>query len=129
MATVQYLKSKVREYNQLNSNNPIALIDQVHYISKKIDKKECLVFNPVINSQIERFKNIENTRKFFSFQNQSMIIDLLKSNFVLNVDNDNQKECVDIKRTYPDWINDSGNLVLAKLNGTNIVQIPDIIKL
>ena len=36
-------------------------------ISKKIDEKECLVFNPVINSQIERFKNIENTRKFFSF--------------------------------------------------------------
>lgn len=122
---VQYLKSKVREYNQLHRNNPIELIDQVHYI----DKKGKLVFNPVIDNQIKRFKNIENTREFFSFQNQSMIIDLLKSNFVLNVDNDNQKECVYIKRTYPDWINDSGNLVLAKLNGTNIVQIPDIIKL
>ena len=35
MAPVQYLKSKVREYNQLHRNNPIELIDQVHYISKK----------------------------------------------------------------------------------------------
>ena len=125
MSPVQYLKSKVREYNQLHRNNPIELIDQVHYI----DKKGKLVFNPVIDNQIKRFKNIENTREFFSFQNQSMIIDLLKSNFVLNVDNDNQKECVYIKRTYPDWINDSGNLVLAKINGENIVQITDIIKL
>ena len=89
---------------------------------KKINKKECLVFNPVIDNQIKRFKNIENTREFFSFQNYSMIIDLLKSNFVLNVDNDNQKECVYIKRTYPDWINDSGNLVLAKLKDNPISE-------
>lgn len=125
LTPVQYVKAKVREYNQLHRNNPIELIDQVHFINDKGKLK----FNPVIDSQIERFKNLEKTQQFFRFQNTSMIIDLLKSNFTLNVGNENQKECVFIKRNYPKWVNASGNLILAKLNGVNITQITDIIKL
>ena len=147
---VSFIKNVTLEYNKRNRLHPIKLIDWVHYeIGKqKINNAEynILQSNQVLLAQIVRF-NPEYTKQinpqllelypsssqFWNIKNSEILKDLIKSRFILNTSNVNQPELKYLRNNYPEWINQSGNLILAKLNidgnVVNIVSETDLIKI
>ena len=108
----------VVEYNKLNPNNPIRLIDQVHYI---VDKKTGRVrFNNTIQALRRRFSSQEDTDSFFAVKSTEVLKSALDSGFTINLYGkaslDNQAEVVYLREKHPDWINRSGQMVIAKAN-------------
>lgn len=143
---LDYLINKVNESSK-NLDKPLRFIDQVHY--RKTNKGD-LYFNQVILAQIARFQpevlstefdfTIDEVKSFpsgelFWLQKKAQVLtDLLKENFKLNTTNTKQPELAWIRSKYSNeqaalnWIDASGNLILAKINGRPITSTRDFIK-
>lgn len=139
---VDFIKSMVLEYNKTNRLHPLELVDQVHYKNNKGN----LAINKSIIAQIARFKPesyiFQNNAKYLEYptaeqfwnkKKAEVIKSLLKSDFKINTTDSSQIEIKYIQEHYPEWINKSGNFILAKanINGTlvNISSKLDFIKL
>lgn len=74
-STLQYVNDLVTKYNNENPNNPIVLIDQVHYVS---DKKGNLLVNESLLENVARFKDSTKLSDFLMEQNTEVVKQLLK---------------------------------------------------
>lgn len=120
----EFIKHFVLEYNQSHRLQPIELIDQVHYKSNKGN----LGINQAFISQIARFNpqfllNIDpsfdltkypTSYQFWATKKAEMLKGLLKSKFRVNTTSTKQVELQHIRDNYSDWINYSGDMILAK---------------
>ena len=104
------------EYNKLHTQNPIRLIDQIHYVVDGNHIKR----NNTIQSLINRFTDEQNTKEFFDLKNTEVLKSALDSGFIVNLYGnttlDNQPEVNYLRENYKEWINKSGQMVLAKVD-------------
>ena len=129
-----FLFDKVKEYNTKNPTNPIRLIDQIHYIS---DKNGNITFNNTIKDLMNRFSDPVKTQEFFKLKNTEILKSAIDSGFCIdlfgNSNLNNQPEINYLRENYKDWINDSGQMVLAKVNIDgeiyNVTTKTDLLKL
>lgn len=138
---VDFIKNMTLEYNRYHRLKPLALIDQVHYKNAKGN----LGINQTIIAQIARFnpdhemfkvdpellKKFPTAIMFWNNKKKELLQSLLDDGFEIDT-NSEQKELKYIKDNYPDWINESGKLILAKtkVNGisVNLTSKLDLIK-
>lgn len=134
-----FIKKITLEYNKTHRLNPLEIIDQVHYRNNKGQ----LSINDAFISQIARFKptflknigpnfNIDaypTSTQFWTIKKAEVLKSLLKSKFKVNTTGKKSLELTEIRRQYPQWINSSGDMILAKLNGKNITSNKDLIAL
>lgn len=106
-------------YNLANRDNPLEFVDNVHYINKK----GLLSSNEVILAQLDRWKN---SSKFWAYTNYSIAKQLLKRNFRVNTTNTKQPELKWLREHYDNWIDKSGNLIIAKAYSQNITSPEDL---
>lgn len=131
ISTAQFLSDACVEYNKLEPSNPLMLIDQVHFVTKK---DGTIATNLSFLANIYRFtdkypfpnSNLLDVDDFWKFQNFQLLKDLLKNNFKVDLTNQDQKELIGLKNNYPDWISDSGNMILAKSDFGNIISMSDL---
>lgn len=105
------------EYNKKFPNNPIRLIDQIHYITDK--KTGNIKVNNTITSLRNRFSNDFNTKEFFDLKNTEILKSILDSGFeVMLYGNDSLDKQPEITylRNYKNWSNDSGQMIIGKIN-------------
>lgn len=138
---VEFIKNQLLKYNSIHRLHPLELIDQVHY--KNNDGN--LAINFAIIAQIARFKpnssifQGNNTQtlypssaEFWEKKKTEILKSLLKSQFKVNTSDNSQPELKYLQDNYKKWINDSGNLILAKaeIDGKiiDIVSRKDLIK-
>ena len=134
---VDWVKLKTLEYNKQHRLQPLELIDQVHYKGKT-----SLSVNDTISAQLFRFKptsqlftnysnwyfnqygiapSFGNTSKyitsqaFWNLKKVEVLRGLIKNNVQINTINSNQIEGQYLKDNYKDWINDSGDLIFARV--------------
>lgn len=131
-----FVKYFTRVYNSSHRLSPITLIDQVHFKSIKGN----LAFNQVILAQIARFspeyfknnqellKQFPSSEEFWAIKKKQIVKTLLEEQVQINTSS-NQPELEYIRKNYPQWVNESGDLILAKVNGKNITSQRDLIKL
>lgn len=104
------------KYNKYNPTKPIRIIDQIHYI--KAGKH--ITFNNTIRDLKNRFSDVTATQEFFKLKNSEVLKSALDSEFVINLygnsNLDNQPEVSYLREHYGNWINDSGQMVLARVN-------------
>lgn len=126
---IEFLKKVTADYNNTNRLNPIELIDQIHF--KQNSKMEgYLANNKILINQIAIFNrgylegitdpnfNINDyttSEQFWSLQSKELLQSLIKSNFKVNTTGTEQSELVYLRDNYPDWINQSGDMILAKV--------------
>lgn len=127
-----FIKTFTLEYNRTHRLHPLEIIDQVHY--KNVKGK--LGINKAFISQIARFnpqflRNIDpnfdltaypTSQQFWATKKAEMLKGLLKSKFRVNITAATQPELMYIDSAYPNWINYSGDMILAKavINGQEI---------
>lgn len=147
-----FIKNMVLEYNKTNRLNPLELIDQVHF---KQDKQGNLSINEAILAQVARFKpqsilfsnrldllnKYPTSQYFWKSKKVEVLKSLLTSKLVLNTSNTVQAENNYLRqwnseqkqKTGVNWINSSGNIILAKMpygdSFINISSSIDFIKL
>lgn len=135
---VEFIKAFTLAYNKSHRLHPLELVDQVHYkVTKNKQNKPQLSINKAIIAQIARFKpesyifqgntkllEYPTSRQFWDSKKADILKGLLKSDFKINVtqadiksDNGKNKypELRYIKDNYKDWINTSGDVVLARV--------------
>ena len=138
---VELIKYFVLKYNNSHRLHPLELIDQVHYKSNKgrLGINESIIaqiarFNPSFISNINPnlLQKYPSAAEFWTNKKADIVKTLLKSNFVINTTNQNQPELKFIRDNIPNWINSSGNVILAKVNvdgkWINITSARDLIK-
>lgn len=150
-----FIKEATLRYNQYHRLNPLTFIDQTHFQSKEqsitvnneiIKVKGSLAANQVLISQIARYnpsylqdRGIDPTlypdeKTFWGFKHKEILKSLIKSRFVVNTtgNKQNQKELEYLRKHYGSWINESGNVILAKVKkGSrtfNITSSRDLIR-
>lgn len=106
----------VLNYNTANPNNPIHLIDQVHYIKNGNDVQ----YNNTIKASIQRYENPERFQRFIARKEADLLKSLVDENVVINlydIDEETPKKWLIDK--YPDWIGkkeyNNGRMTLAKI--------------
>ena len=123
---VDLVKRLVLNYNETNRLHPLELIDQVHYKNNK----GLLTANRVFIAQIARFKPkylrdldqiypvdaFVNQNKFWTAKKAEVLKSLIKAKFSINTTRTQQVELLEFRRKYPEWIDCSGNIILAKVN-------------
>lgn len=123
---VALVKQLVLNYNESNRLHPLELIDQVHYK----DNKGQLTANRVFIAQIARFKPkylrdldpiypvdaFVNQTKFWTAKKAEVLKSLIKAKFSINTTRSKQVELLEFRKKYPEWIDKSGNIILAKVN-------------
>lgn len=133
---VQFIKYFTLQYNKSHRLHPLELIDQVHFISSKGN----LGVNHTLFSQIARFNpqflqsinpnllsKYPTSKQFWAIKKSEVLKNLLKANFVINTTDHSQLELKYIRENYPSWIDQSGNVILAKINRENITSSKDLI--
>lgn len=130
-----FLKAQVSEYNKYNRLNPLEFFDNIHYGSG--GKNFC---NPliaqIIRFQPEYFSNLlkehpdlpkdkiiksipiadyPNVYAFFEIKEREMVKSLLDSNFSVDLTR-NSVENKYLKEKYPNWVEKSGKMILAKID-------------
>ena len=104
------------QYNTKNPTKPIRLIDQVHFIKSGSH----ITFNKTTKDLMERFSDANKTKEFFNLKSTEVLKSALDSEFVINLYGnsslDNQPEVNYLRDNYGNWINNSGQMVLAKIN-------------
>ena len=139
----EFVKYFTLEYNKQHRLSPLTIIDQVHYKNSKGN----LGINQAIIAQIARFdpenqifqkdpellRKYPTSKQFWTSKKAEVLKALLKNEFKINTSNINQPELKYIRDNYKGWINQSGDLILAKanINGqlVNITSARDLIRL
>ena len=137
-----FIKYFVLQYNSTHRLHPLEIIDQVHCKSNKgnLGINETILaqiarFNPQFISQIkpELLQKYPTSRQFWTVKKAEVLKTLIKSDFSINTSNINQPELKYLRDNFPTWINQSGNLILAKatINGklVDITSARDIIRI
>ena len=148
LAASEVIYNLTSEYNKNNPTKPIRLVDQVHFIAN--DKKGIVSFNNTIKDLNLRFRDNANTKSFFNLKSTEILKSALDSNFAINIygsaNLDNQPELNylrngewvrkysgNINEQHKDWINDAGQMVLAKITidgkDYNVSNKTDILKI
>ena len=145
---VAFVKHFTLEYNKTHRLHPLEIIDQVHYKNVKGN----LAINQAFIAQIARFQprflldqgykipeEYPTCGQFFYLKKLDVLKGLIKSNFRVNTTRTSQKELQYIRENYPSWINDSGDMILAKyqevdedgivVSSQNITSKRDLIRL
>lgn len=105
---LQYVNDLVTEHNNNNPQNPIILIDQVHYVA---DKNGNLNANLSFLENVERFKNLRKLRSFLYLQNIETVKSLIKDGLDIAVEDIPELE----KRIGENWIDKrTGKVIFAK---------------
>ncbi len=119
---VEFVKYFVKEYNKEHRLNPIELVDQIHFkdsngnlTSNKSFIAQLVRYNPNRFSEINEKYNFPSSDQFWNIKKAEVLKDLLKSNFKINTLNTTQEELLYIKEKYPNWIDNSGNMILGKV--------------
>ena len=139
---VDFIKHFTLQFNQSTRLHPLSIIDQVHYKAVKENGLKVLRLNQAFIAQIARFQprflldlkpDIDlsaypTSKQFFYLKKLDVLKGLIKSNFKINTTGTEQKELQYIRKTYPDWVNSSGDVVLAKYreideNGNSTITI------
>lgn len=149
----EFIRNVTLRHNQLHFLDPIVLIDQTHFKvqdqtifinGSSVKIKKALAHNPVLISQIARFnpdyltsRNVDisvypDADYFWANKQREVLKSLIKSRFQINTTNKTQSELRTLRENYPEWINASGDVVLAKatFNGKviNITSSRDLFK-
>ena len=116
----------VNDYNKANPTRPIRLIDQIHYISEKGTGRA--VFNNTIRSLVRRFSDERHAKEFFALKSSEVLKSALDAGFTINLygnkNLDKQPEVAYLRENYGDWINPSGQMVLARVKvGNKVIDI------
>ena len=120
-STLQYINDKVTEYNNQNPNNPIVLIDQVHYVANKNGE---LTVNESFLENTKRFKNPVNLQKFLIDQNIETVKQLLKDRLRVPITSEIQAKIAEWRIADPNeaskwidkWIDErTGEMIFAKV--------------
>lgn len=110
MTSQQLLNQLTTEYNNSNPQNPIVLIDQVHY---SIDKNGNFVTNASLLENLNRFKDPYVFQSFIQTQEVDILKSLLKENLHIEA-NDKIKELLGPELS-KEWIDSYTNeIILAK---------------
>lgn len=123
---VEQIQKALLDYNSVLTNFPLSFIDQVHYINK--DGR--LSFNRTLISLIHRFNpnyfkekgiNLDpniypDEAAFWKHQKWNILKDLVDSKFEIDLTNSNQPELIAFINDYPNWVSDSGTMVLATVH-------------
>ena len=126
---VDFIKHFTLQYNQQHRLNPLELIDQVHYKSNKgnLAINETIIaqiarFNPSFISNPEILQKYLTSDQFWATKKVEVLKTLIKSNIQINTSNENQPELKHLRDNFPQWIDQSGNLILAKaiVNGKEV---------
>lgn len=105
---LQYVNDLVTEHNNNNPQNPIILIDQVHYVA---DKNGNLTANLSFLENVERFKDLRKLRSFLYLQNIETVKSLIKDGLDIAVEDIPELE----KRIGENWIDKrTGKVIFAK---------------
>lgn len=142
----EFISYMVRMYNEQYRQSPIKLIDQTHFKSttqqytKDIKIKNALGNNPVVMSLVARFDpeyalylGIDISRylsaeNFWIKQNLELLKSMLDCGFEINTTGTKQSELLYLRKK-KEWIDDSGNVILAKVGDINITSVRDLKKL
>lgn len=116
----------VNDYNKANPTRPIRLIDQIHYISEKGTGRA--VFNNTIRSLVRRFSDERYAKEFFALKSSEVLKSALDAGFTINLygnkNLDKQPEVAYLRENYGDWINPSGQMVLARVKvGNEVIDV------
>lgn len=116
----------VNDYNKANPTKPIRLIDQIHYISEKGTGR--VVFNNTIRALVRRFSDERYAKEFFALKSSEVLKSALDAGFTINLygnkNLDKQPEVAYLREHYGDWINLSGQMVLARVKvGNNVMDV------
>lgn len=116
----------VKEYNDTH-NDVIQLIDQTHY---SVDKKtKRLKSNMLLKGLETRFSDPSKLAKFMQWKETEVLKSLLDENVEIRlVDGTNSSAKTYLKDNYKDWVH-NGKMVLAKVNGKDILTKQDLINL
>ena len=115
------LNTRILQYNKIYPYQQLAFIDQLHYIK---NKNGSLSFNIALEGILKRFSNIINTETFFREREEQVLMDLLNADFKVDLSENKTKEQRHLIKNYPDWINRSGYMILAKVrSGNRIYEI------
>ena len=116
-STLQYINDKVTEYNNQNPNNPIVLIDQVHYVANRNGE---LMVNESLLENVKRFKDPVNLRNFLMDQNIEVVKQLLKDRLRVPITPEIQSKIAEWRitnwREASKWIDErTGEMIFAKI--------------
>lgn len=116
----------VNDYNKANPTRPIRLIDQIHYISEKGTGRA--IFNNTIRSLVRRFSDERYAKEFFALKSSEVLKSALDAGFTINLygnkNLDKQPEVAYLRENYGDWINPSGQMVLARVKvGNEVIDV------
>lgn len=117
------VKKLVREYNQEHILNSIQIVDQLYFK----EDGDNITSNITLLQQIKRFQG--NDSEYWENNQKLAVISLLKNNTVFNLSNSTQSQYQYLQKTYPDWVDNSGNLILAKIKGQKVSQLIDLLKI
>lgn len=131
--TVDFIKEWVRAYNIENRLHPISFIDQVHFKSNggKLAINETIPaqlakYNPTYLQQIGgSLSKYYTFDQFHSYKKAEVVKSILKNKAKLTLE-EGQVETAYMMKNYPDWVNRSGNIIIAKLRGINITRSLDL---
>lgn len=139
---VDFIKHFTLEYNKSHRLSPLELVDQVHYksVNGNLGINETILaqivrFNPsALSAHPELLEKYPSLKEFFNKKKVEILKSLIKCNFRINTsltDRGNQEELSYIRKYYPQWINSSGDLILAKVNGSplKITSRRDLLKI
>ena len=121
-SAMEQLFNLTSQYNKENPTHPIRLIDQIHFI---VGKNGHIKRNNTIQSLISRYSDPENTRDFFNLKNSEVLKSALDSGFTINLygnsNLDSQPEINYLRENYSDWINNAGQMIIAKVTIGGVV--------
>lgn len=139
---VDFIKHFTLEYNKSHRLSPLELVDQVHYksVNGNLGINETILaqivrFNPsALSAHPELLEKYPSLKEFFNKKRVEILKSLIKCNFRINTsqtNKGNQGEISYIRKHYPQWINSSGDLILAKVNGSplKITSRRDLLKI
>lgn len=142
--TIDFLTEKISEWNAQYPNDPIVLIDQVHYDQDGNTNPQIIKVNNTFKGLLERFSDREATAQFFLGQEISVLKNLIKDNFEVIVPNTRKDDDTEevrflrdtLKTGNPDssWLDaKTDRLVLGKVTVDgkvyNITRLLDLQKL
>lgn len=119
--TLKEINDVITKYNNENPNNPIVLIDQVHYVE---DKQGNLIVNESFVENVNRFKNSTSLYNFLHEQNIEVIKQLLKDRLRVPITPEIQSKLSEWQsknwKEASKWIDKrTGEMILAKVYDYN----------
>lgn len=133
----KFLSEVLTTYNTNHRNNLITLTDQMHYINDKGQLRNNRSLMHLIDHRfLDSLGNAIIDKDFWMHKNAEILTSLISNDFSLNINQEQFAKNLDVylqetdrKQFKENWIDASGNLILGKVGGKNIISRFDLIKL